>query len=72
MFPFRNAFLKFKLCVPISARFYFNIFQFVIFLAKQSYYSKNPILNHKIKKPFEKRFLKGLDKLEFILQSFFL
>lgn len=47
MFPFRNTFPCLWVFARISARFYFNIFQFVISLAKQSYYFKNPILYRK-------------------------
>lgn len=69
MFPFRNAFPKFKPCVPISARFYFNIFQFIIFLVKQSYYFKES--DTKLKSPLRKDFSKGLINWNLYCNHFF-
>lgn len=69
MFPFRNTFPCLWVFIPISARFYFNIFQFVIFLAKQSYYSKKS--DTKLKSPLRKDFSKGLINWNLYCNHFF-
>lgn len=69
---FGTLFLIFGFLFPFRHDFILTFFNLSFPLPNRVIIPKNPILNHKIKKPFEKRFLKGLDKLEFILQSFFL
>lgn len=69
---FGTLFLNSSLVFPFRHDFILTFFNLSFFLPNRVIIPKNPILNHKIKKLFEKSFLKGLDKLEFILQSFFL
>lgn len=69
---FGTLFLVFGFLLLFRHDFILTFFNLSFSLPNKVIISKNPILNHKIKKPFEKRFLKGLDKPEFILQSFFL